>query len=50
MSTSRESPKIANKVDQMEAKAGAAPAHLAKVVGPILAAVLSQLSLGAIQC
>ena len=50
MSASRESPKITKKVDRMEAKAGAAPAHLAKVVGPILAAVLSQVSLGAMEC
>ena len=40
MAASRESPKIAKKVDQTETKAGAALAHLAKVVRPVLAAVL----------
>ena len=46
MSASRESPKITRKVDQTEAKAGAAPSHLVKVVGPMLAAVLPQVSVG----
>ena len=50
MSASRESPKITKKVDQTEAKAGAAPAHLVKVVGPMLAAVLPRVSLGAMEC
>ena len=50
MSASRESPKITRKVDQTEAKAGAAPAALVKVVGPMLAAVLPQVSLGAMEC
>ena len=39
MSASRDPPKVAKKVDQMEAKAGAAPARLAKVVGKVLATV-----------
>ena len=50
MSATRDSPKVARKVDQMEAKARAAPAHLAKVVGQVLAAVLYRVSLGAIKC
>ena len=33
MSTTRDSPRDAKKVDKMEAKAGSAPAHLARVVG-----------------
>ena len=37
MSASHDSPKVAKKVDQMETKAGAAPARLAKVVGQVLA-------------
>ena len=39
MSTSCDSPKVAKKVDQMETKARAAPACLAKVVGQVLATV-----------
>ena len=39
ISASPDSLKVAKKVDQMEAKAGAAPACLAKVVGQVLAAV-----------
>ena len=35
MSASRDSPRVAKKVDQMETKAGAAPARLAKVVGQV---------------
>ena len=50
MSASRESPKITRKVDQTEAKAGAAPSHLAKVVGPMLATVLPRVSVGAMEC
>ena len=50
MSASRESPKITRKVDQTEAKAGAAPAPLVKVVGPMLAVVLPQVSVGAMEC
>ena len=50
MSTTRDSPKDAKKVDKMEAKAGSAPAHLARVVGQVLAAVLYQVSLGAMEC
>ena len=50
MSASRESPKVPRKVDQTEAKAGAAPAPLVKAVGPMLAAVLLQVSVGAVAC
>ena len=50
MSAFHESPRIARKVDQTEAKAGAAPAPLVKVVGPMLAAVLPLVSVGAMEC
>ena len=50
MSASRESPKVTRKVDQTEAKAGAAPAPLVKAVGPMLAAALLQVSVGAMEC
>ena len=50
MSANHDSPKVAKKVDQIEAKAGAAPAYLAKVVGQVLAAVLHRVSLGVIEC
>ena len=43
-------PKYAKKVDQVKAKARAAPAHLAKVVGQVLAAVLHRVFLGATEC
>ena len=49
MSATRESSKDAKKVDKIEAKAGSAPAHLARVVGQVLAAVLYQVSLGAME-
>ena len=39
MSASRDSPQFAKKVDQMDTKAGAAPDHLAKAVGQLLAMV-----------
>ena len=39
MSASRDSPKVAKKEDPMETKARVAPAHLAKVVGQVLATV-----------
>ena len=50
MSASRESPKITRKVDQMEAKAGAAPAPLVKAVGPMFAVVLPRVSSGTTEC
>ena len=39
MPATRDSPKNAKKVDQVEAKARDAPAHMAKVVGQVLATV-----------
>ena len=50
MSASRESHKVTRKVDQTEAKAGAVPSHLAKVVGPMLASVLPRVSVGTMEC
>ena len=50
MSATRDSLKVARKVNKMEAKAGSAPAHLAKVVGQVLAAILYRVSLGAMEC
>ena len=50
MSATRDSPKVAKKVDKMEAKAGPAPPHLAWVVGQVLAAVLYRVPLGAMEC
>ena len=53
MSASHDSPKVAKKVDQMETKAGAAPARLAKVVGQVLATGRLRLAsslLGASKC
>ena len=49
MSATRDSPKVAKKVDKMEAKAGSAPTPQARVVGQVLAAVLYQVSLGAME-